>query len=105
MSQLRSDILSKRKRHDIEQSEQQFKRIYIVAPIQSNNNKEIISQELEEPSTSNNEIGSPTSDNLPIEPDNPQIEPDDLPTEPSEMTESKLTEVAEITGEGMIDDS
>ncbi|CAG8727004.1 3961_t:CDS:2 [Cetraspora pellucida] len=66
---------------------------------------EDISQELEEPFTSNNKIGSQTSNNLPIEPDNPQIKPDDLLTEPSEMTESKLTKAVEITGEGMINDS
>ena len=103
MSQLRSNILSKWKHYDIEQSKWQFKWIYITVPIQPNDNNDI-SQELEEPSSiSDNEISSPTSNNSPIEPDNPQIEPDNLPTEPSEMTE--LIEAAEITGEGMIDDS
>lgn len=39
MSQLRSDILSKRKRNEAEKAEQQYKRIHIAAPIQPYNNK------------------------------------------------------------------
>ena len=34
MSQLRSDILKKRKREEIEKAEQQYKRIHIATPIQ-----------------------------------------------------------------------
>jgi|GEM_PF-5690262 len=40
MSQLRSDILKKRKREEIEKSEQQYKRVHIAAPIQPNNDEE-----------------------------------------------------------------
>jgi hypothetical protein len=40
MSQLRSDILKKRKREEIEKFEQQYKRVHITAPIQPNNDEE-----------------------------------------------------------------
>ncbi|CAG8502716.1 11169_t:CDS:2 [Scutellospora calospora] len=71
----------------------------ILTLIQPNNNENIL-PELEESSTSDNEISLPTSDNSPIEPNNPQIELDNLL---SEITDS--IKVAEMTEEGIIDDS
>ncbi|CAG8525715.1 18255_t:CDS:1 [Acaulospora morrowiae] len=64
MSQLRSDILSKRNHNEVEKTKQQYKQIHIATPIQPfNDNKDMIQKELIESFLliSDNEANSPNN--------------------------------------------